>query len=532
MNYGDITSCSVVGHGTRNEYQCRLGYQIISEDITTNTRKIKLQLEARTINEKYTTYGMQQTTTIDGYELAPKIIDIRRTNIWVILDTSEIEIKGAFKGTKTGSFVVNVSSEWALKSGKANVYIELENLHTPPTINSIDVQEVNDLLNSFDGIVQSLSFKIFSFDTTTYDDATILSYQIHHNGVLIGSNTQNGMTIDFDKVGALATFVMNEKTYCTLKFTIIDSLGVSNSIEKQYQVIKYVKPNLVKTSSNIKRNGQLTGKVKLNLIGTFFNQVVNDTQNTISLKFAYWKKGEDESTIYYDIPFEPTLNDNNINIYNWNIAIKNEDNEYIEIEDVSKDYAYYFKIIATDYFNNKSDVVLLCPVGEYVWAEFKDRVDFKAITIKGVHIEEQFKQNIITAYLTSTQITSAAFQKIELSNAVSIGEKLTLTSLNQIKIGSGISKVKISATVSTEWDSAPAPDSLIGIFRNGEIIARINGYKMDANKSTSISASPFVLDVQEGDVIHLSYFGTNANNKISGAPDYYLTYMTVEEIKI
>lgn len=376
MKYGSTSSCTVVGHGTRSEYQCRIGYEIVSENTSTNKREVKLQLEARTTSSSYTTWGVSQTPTIDGKKLSSSTLDLRKVNSWKVLGTRIITITGAFSGKKVGSFTVDTSSEWSLKSGSASVTLDLDDLHTPPVVNSVDLVEKNTQLNSYTGIVQFLSTKNITFDTSTYDDATISSYQVQHNGVLIGSSTSNGMTINFDNVGTLATFEMNGKTYATFKFIVIDSYGTSSSLEQQIEVIKYSKPNLVQTSSSVKRNGQLTGKVKLNLIGSFFNQSINGVANTISLKFAYWKKGDDESTTYYNIPF--TASDNNINISDWNVA-KNG----TEISDISKDYAYMFKIIATDHFNKKSEITLLCPVGEYLWAEFKDRVDFKNITIQG-----------------------------------------------------------------------------------------------------------------------------------------------------
>lgn len=383
MKYGSTSSCTVVGHGTRSEYQCRIGYEIVSENTSTNKREVKLQLEARTTSSSYITWGVSQTPTIDGKKLSSSTLDLRKVNSWKVLGTRIITITGAFSGKKVGSFTVDTSTDWALKSGSASVTLDLDDLHTPPVVNSVDLVEKNTQLNSYTGIVQFLSTKNITFDTSTYDDATISSYQVQHNGVLIGSSTSNGMTINFDNVGTLATFEMNGKTYATFKFIVIDSYGTSSSLEQQIEVIKYSKPNLVQTSSNVKRNGQLTGKVKLNLIGSFFNQTINGVANTISLKFAYWKKGDDESTTYYNIPF--TASDNNINISDWNVA-KNG----TEISDISKDYAYMFKIIATDHFNKKSEITLLCPVGEYLWAEFKDRVDFKDITIKGEPVKSKF----------------------------------------------------------------------------------------------------------------------------------------------
>lgn len=413
MIYGSITKCYIVGHGQRNEWECRLGYQVVSEDTETNTREILLQLEARSINRNYTAVGYLLTPTIDGQQLnaIPMNFSQANTNIWQVLGTKVVKIVGAYNGIKYGSFVTNLTGAWDLKSGSASVYIVLDNLHTPPQITSIDSQEINSSLNKYDGIAQFLSVKNYTFHTETFDDATISSYQIHHNGVLIGSSEENGMTINFDTVGTLATFEMNGKTYCTLKFVVIDNFGVSGVKETQVEVTKYVKPNLVQTSSSIKRNGQLSGKVKMTLVGSFFNQSINGVVNNIDLKFKYWKKGTTEPTEYNDIPYEAT--DNNISIYGWRIKIGNK-----EIEDVSSKSAYTFKIKATDYFNKTSEIELLCPVGEYLWAEFKDRVDFKAITVQGVEIIES-GNNSYGDYIKFSDGTMICYGEVEGSSIVS-----------------------------------------------------------------------------------------------------------------
>lgn len=378
MIYGDITNCSVAGHGQISAYQCRMGYQVISADTNTNTRQIKLQLEARTIDSRYTTTGYQLYPTIDGTPLTTIGMNFsaNNVNVWQVLGSKLITITGAFNGVKYGSFTTNMTAEWGLKSGSASVTIVLENLHTPPVITNIDVVEKNTLLESYTGIAQFLSVKSIAFEATAYDDAEISSYQVYHNGMLIGSSTSNGVTIIFNDVGTLATFEMNGKPHCWLKFAVVDNFGTTGYYDKLFEVVKYTKPNLVQTSSSVKRNGQTTGKVKLNLVGSFYSSDVNDIANTIKLEFAYWKKGGEESTTYYEIPFEPT--GDNINLYSWEVAIND-----VEIEDVDKDFAYIFKVKATDYFNQVSPIELLCPVGEYLWAEFKDRVDFKNITIQG-----------------------------------------------------------------------------------------------------------------------------------------------------
>lgn len=390
MIYGNITKCYTVGHGQRNEWECRLGYQVVSENTETNTREILLQLEARSISTKYLAVGYLLTPTIDGETLNPIPMNFSQanTNIWQVLGTKVVKIVGAYNGIKYGSFVTNLTGAWDLKSGSASVYIALDNLHTSPQITGIIFEEQNSLLNNAINIVQFLSIKKYTFETTTFDDATISSYQVYHNGVLIGSSTENDLTIDYDSVGTLATFEMDNKIFAMLKFVVIDSYKTSGVAEIPYEVTTYVKPNLVQTSSSIKRNGQLTGKVKMTLVGSFFNQSINGVVNNIDLKFKYWKKGTTEPTEYNDIPYEAT--DNNISIYGWGIKIGNK-----EIDDVSSKSAYTFKIKATDYFNKTSEIELLCPVGEYLWAEFKDRVDFKEITVKGVNPFKYVEEEVI-----------------------------------------------------------------------------------------------------------------------------------------
>lgn len=389
MIYGDITNCSVVGHGVISAYQCRMGYQVISADANTNTRQIKLQLEARTVDSRYATTGYQLYPVIDGTALATIGMNFSKNNvnIWQVLGSKLITITGAFNGTKYGSFTTSINAEWGLKSGSASVNIVLDNLHMAPNITTIITEEKNTLLNGSNQIVQHLSRKQIEFEVTTYDDATISNCQVQHNGVLIGSSTTNVVTVDFNNVGTLATYEMDNKTWATLKFVVIDSFGTIGSVEMPFEVIKYVKPNLVKTSSSVKRNGQVTGKVKLNLVGSFYSNNVNDIANTIRLEFAYWKKGGEESTTYYEIPFEPT--GDSINLYSWTVKKGG-----VEITDVDKDFAYIFKVRATDYFNQESNIELLCPVGEYLWAEFKDRVDFKNITIQGSNYFEYSDEEI------------------------------------------------------------------------------------------------------------------------------------------
>lgn len=380
MNYGIISNGTTIGHGVRSEYEIRLGYQVISEDIPNNKRQVKLQLEVRSINSRYYSIG-DQDTTIDGVKLSRQSFSTARVNEWQIFGSRIIEISGAFSGTKTASFTTTITTEWALSSGSASVQINLPSLHQPPRINSVSHEEQKTILGSYNKIAQFLSIKRFNFNYSTFDGATINNFQIYYANKLIGSSSSNGVVVDFSNVGQLSPFKINNVDYITLTYKIVDSMNASSTLDVNIPVDLYLKPNLVATSSAIKRNGQLTGKVKLNLVGSFFNNTLAGQQNSIQLDFKYWKKDttEPSDSEYHPIPYSPTTN--NINIYNWNIAINGT-----EIDNVDKDDAYYFKIKARDYFNETSIITLLCTAGEYVWAEFKDRVDFKNIQMGGLDI--------------------------------------------------------------------------------------------------------------------------------------------------
>ena len=53
MIYGNISNCTVVGHGTRSEYQTRLGYEIISEKNPDNEyHRVILEVEDLHTNKK------------------------------------------------------------------------------------------------------------------------------------------------------------------------------------------------------------------------------------------------------------------------------------------------------------------------------------------------------------------------------------------------------------------------------------------------------------------------------------------------
>lgn len=126
--YGTTTKCKVANGQTRDEYECRLGYQVNSQSVSNNTSKVTLILQVRSIKSNYATYGHKQTTKIDGTSLSAKSFDMRDTNTWQTFGKRTITVThksdGSYSASKSGSFTTTASSGYSLKSGSASVTVK------------------------------------------------------------------------------------------------------------------------------------------------------------------------------------------------------------------------------------------------------------------------------------------------------------------------------------------------------------------------------------------------------------------------
>ena len=291
----------------------------------------------------------------------------------------------------TTPLTINVKGSYSTSaftpgSGSASGQVTLSKLHDAPTVTLNSIVEKNTVLAGYSvpgtTFVPYLSKKEFNLSATPYDNAKITKYSVHI-GTKNYHNTTTPVTVDFSTEDLIWGYDENQNTISRIMFSATDDTNSRGTIAwASYPVIPYVKPNLIATSSSVKRNGQVSGKVNLNLTGTFYNDKIGSKSNTITLSYKYWKKGTTEPTTYYSIPSNVyTISGSNISMKNWSVA-KNG----TVITDVAKDSVYLFKIKATDAFNQTSEIELTCAKGEWLVAKFKDRVDFKKITIGGSEI--------------------------------------------------------------------------------------------------------------------------------------------------
>ena len=132
--YAKDSNGSYITNSGHYVYEVRLGYQLNSqrEENGVGISNISLQLEVRSVDSKYYTYGYNQTTTIDGTALSAKSFDFRNTNVWQVFGTRTFDVThdadGNYSATKNGSFTTTASGSGRPKSGSASVTFSLPNI--------------------------------------------------------------------------------------------------------------------------------------------------------------------------------------------------------------------------------------------------------------------------------------------------------------------------------------------------------------------------------------------------------------------
>lgn len=148
-------------------------------------------------------------------------------------------------------------------------------------------------------------------------------------------------------------------------------------------------------------------------------------------------------------------------------------------------------------------------------------------------INEVNTKNIMTLGLNEDYIsTSSSTTKIPLTKTMnSVGDKLTYYD-NGIKIGSGISKVKVSANIMEITNSA----CLCGgtIAKNGITLADSVSvgfqYIPTSGQLFNSSFTSIVVDVKENDILYLTAYSQDSNSKTIVAYSGRATYLTVEVV--
>lgn len=402
-------------------------------------------------------------------------------------------------GTKTVSFSGSFNpTAWGYSmsvSGSAT----LPSLHKAPTLNSISFVENSSVLQniglSSTDFVPYLSNKVATISATPYDNATITQYKII-NGTTSFTSSTNSVNLNFtindiEMAYYYETAVSRDIPQLIIELT--DSMGgVSSYNYTNTAYIMYAKPNLVQTSSSVKRNGQLTGKVIMNLVGTYYNGTIGTSSNNVTLSYKYWKTNESEPSTYYSIS-SATTTGSVVKVENWDVA-KNG----TQITDVDGDYAYYFKVKMVDAFLKESYITLNVPVGEYIRALMKDRIDFKKITINGDEVVANKNVGDYAKLKLTTRYTASQTAWEETDTNFTNGTLTTNNSNAFEKVQTGI-KCKFAGVVIVSKVLSTSSSNELDLKENG-------GSTVDfINTSGKNIYTSYPLEVTNGTIIDLKF---------------------------
>lgn len=302
---------------------------------------------------------------------------------------SNIEIAHNSDGTKTIEIEFSVSDStnvnYTCGTASASDTFKLTDLHKAPELTLSSVQEQTNYGIADTTFVRRVSNKLFTVSYSFYDEATPTALKIY---------TKSNVEITWVVTTNLSSFsgtlqmrafdiderdVVNGKTFFILELT--DSKGGKKRINTpEYNVVLYEDPKIIPTSSYIKRAGQATGEANLTLIGSYYNGTIGTTQNTLTLKFDYWKSEDTEPiTFRYTIPMnENTGTGNNVEFINWKLNDGNND-----IDDLDPNYSYFIGISITDNKTNYMGIYkFTLPKGAWLMAKFPNRVDFARLTVQ------------------------------------------------------------------------------------------------------------------------------------------------------
>lgn len=140
---------------------------------------------------------------------------------------------------------------------------------------------------------------------------------------------------------------------------------------------------------------------------------------------------------------------------------------------------------------------------------------------------DYLNQNYITAGLSSDFSSSTrGAQKLNLVKFISNGSKFTIEN-GGVKIGAGISRIKVSAQGMVTDGGSGATQILLQLYKNDQLF--VNNGIYAHQDWLSVTLPPLVLDVEEGDIIYL-YVGCD-NSPQTIYSRYNSTNLYVEEMK-
>ena len=369
------------------------------------------------------------------------------------------------------------------------------------------VAKIQALTNS-QYVVKDVSKFKFTFGTTAPIGTTIAKYVVY-----IGDRTIESTTNEF----IVENIIEHTNGITHIATQRIDARGnPSEIVISNVPFIDYTKCEYISTTSTIERDN-LTSIVA-NLKANWYNGQIGTTQNVLTLAYKYKEKTASTYTTG-----STTITSSDLGV-----------DKVLETLDNTKVYDFVFTI--EDLIYTGGEMSKPVPSSEYVMCEYENGVDFKNAWIKGKQVVTEDKiptKSKMTIGLSANQ-THKSTTKVALNKVMdSVGDKFTLSN-NGIKIGAGVTKVKVSANILQQSNAVNVYGGYITKNGTGLNNAVNVGFNTITNTNSwaffHTGISPIIIDVVEGDIIYLcSYVGATSTVTLQAYAGRAVN-LTVEEI--
>ena len=404
--------------------------------------------------------------------------------------------------------------------------VEIPSAYNEPSLSISYVEQNPDLTNigvPNTTLVNIISIKRFTIGITFHEQGEQLDkiLVLDANNFVLYESSNTTFDVNFSSIDILPS---SSSDRVGIRFKIINTWGdVSYSNFIYFDYIMYFRPYIIESSTKAKRIGQLSGNVGLTIKGNYFNdELASGVIPLIQhIYYKYWETGTTEPSTYVnEIPITSvTMNNGTFNV-----------NSYI-VSNINPTKSYRFKIKVQDDYSSVESSELLVAVGESVWDEYKDRVDFKKLTVKGHEIKYRNILNAVPTSDVTLSTTNSTQIPVELNTYVGdvnllTGNKLYISSDDGIKIGAGVSKVLVSANILFTTGGVGSTRRGLSIHKNNDSImyTNING----DTTYTGTCISNYLVEVAEDDIIYLYAINQGATGSVVSSESSFITVEVVE----
>ena len=408
---------------------------------------------------------------------------------------------------KSGTYKVKVTYGSQVSTKTGGTYT-INTSACTPTITGLTYADVNSTVTAITGnnqnIVQKQStVRYTASGLAAKNSATISSVKVNVNG-----NNYNLTVSGSSATGGNST--IDSSSNVTATATITDSRVLTATKSVNINMLAWSLPTAITT---MERQNNYYSNTTINVDANYSSV---DSKNTITIQVRYKKTG----TSTYS---------------SW-VAFSDNVSQVISLDN---EYAWDVQVKLTDRFNGTTTYNLVLSRGMPII--FFDRLlqsvgigcfpkDENSLEVNGFNITPSVMTRSLSAAMTNLAVNT--YTKVPLDLSTSTGTKLTATTDGGIKIGAGVSKVKISAMLSYDTINSTASRHL-RIIKNTYTANNTLAWSWQtlvASQPANVEALPVVASVSEGDVLYLLYYTGNSNDTIGGNTYGCRTSMTVEVV--